>query len=283
VRHYEKYSLPIEKGGRYFYTLQDGLQDQPVLYWTESLNGRPIELLDPNKLSSDGTISLSTYQVSWDGRYLAYALSDGGADWRTWYVREVNTGEDLPDKLEWTKFTGVAWTPDNRGVFYGRYEQPLYGEEDSAIFNQRIFYHELGNDYYDDELIFESPQNPDWLISPIVTEDSSTLILHINQSTEEKNRIYLKDLKSPNSPVVPLLDDFDAQYIYLGNDGSRFWFKTNLNAPNGRVIEIDVEIPARSNWLEVVPERAEAIESASLVGDRIFVNYLQDARSAIEM
>jgi len=280
---YEKYGLPIEKGGRYFYTLQDGLQDQPVLYWTESLNGRPIELLDPNKLSSDGTISLSTYQVSWDGRYLAYALSDGGADWRTWYVREVNTGEDLPDKLEWTKFTGVAWTPDNRGFFYGRYEQPLYGEEDSAIFNQRIFYHELGNDYYDDELIFESPQNPDWLISPIVTEDGSTLILHINQSTEEKNRIYLKDLKSPNSPVVPLLDDFDAQYIYLGNDGSRFWFKTNLNAPNGRVIEIDVEIPARSNWLEVVPERAEAIESASLVGDRIFVNYLQDARSAIEM
>ena len=274
--------MPVQKGGRFFFSRQEGLQNQPVLYWSETLNGRPIELLNPNELSTDGTVSLNAYKLSWDGRYLAYGLSDGGSDWQTWRVRDVDTGRDLSDSLRWTKFANAAWTEDNRGFFYSRYPESTSPLSERAIFDQAVYYHELGQSQTEDELIYHNAQHPKWLYSTMVTEDGSTLVIHINEGTERKNRIYIKDLSNPNSRVVPLLDDFDAAYDYLGNEGSKFWFRTTNNASNSRVIEIDIQNPAPENWNEIIPESSDPIQSISIIGDRFIVNYLQDAHSVVQ-
>ena len=279
---YEKFDVPVHKGGRYFFSHQEGLQNQPVLYWSETLNGRPIELLNPNEFSSDGTVSLNAYKLSWDGRYLAYGLSDGGSDWQTWRVREVNTGEDLPDRLRWTKFANAAWTEDNRGFFYSRYPESTSPLSERAIFDQAVYYHKLGTSQSEDELIYHNAQNPKWLYSGAVTDDGSTLVLHIHQGTERKNRIYIKNLESSNASVVPMMDDFDAIYEYLGNEGSRFWFRTTNDASNGRVIEVDINNPSPSNWVEVIPESSDPIQSVSIINDKFIVNYLQDAHSVVQ-
>ncbi|MBI1729575.1 S9 family peptidase [Candidatus Acetothermia bacterium] len=280
--NYEKFGIPTKLGGRYFYTRNDGLQNQDVLYWTDSLTGRPELLLDPNTLSTDGTVSLGSYIVSWDGRYMAYGLSDGGSDWRTWHIRNIDTGADLPDKLDWVKFVDVSWLPSSQGFYYGRYPE-TQNKLEATNENHKIYFHKLNTAQADDQLVYERKDQPDWLMAPVVTEDGSTLLLVIYQGTENKNRVYYKDLRDPNSNVVPLLDDFDAAYQYLGNEGSKFWFDTTLNAPNRRVIMIDLAKPDKKSWAEVIPQQPETIESSSMVGKHFIINYLKDAHSFVRI
>ncbi len=282
--NFERYDAPIRRGGRYFYTRNDGLQNQSVLYVADSLDGAPRELLDPNKLSEDGTVALAGWEVSEDGRYLAYGLAAAGSDWRQWHVKQVDTGEDLDDHLKWVKFSGVSWTPDNRGFFYSRYDEPPPGEEFTGTnYFQKLFYHRLGDAQDKDRLIYERPDQKEWGFSGEVTDDGAYLVISVWRGTEPKNQVFYKSLEDPQAEVVELLSGFDAEYEFLGNQGSVFWLLTDLDAPLRRVIAIDVQHPERSRWSELIGESNQVIRGASVVGNRFFVSYLKDATTRIEM
>jgi prolyl oligopeptidase len=180
--NYERYSLPSRRGDNYVYTHNNGLQDQSVLYKASSLDAEREVLLDPNLLSEDGTVALSDMVRSDDGTLLAYSLADGGSDWRTWKVRDVATGKDLPDTIEWVKFSSIAWKPDGSGFFYGRYSEPIEGQELTGTNeNQRLFFHQLGDDQSQDTLILERPDEPKWGFGPTVTDDGRYLVIPIRK------------------------------------------------------------------------------------------------------
>ena len=279
--NFERFSIPYKKGGRYFYEKNDGLQDQAVLYTVASLDDEPKLLLDPNTFSEDGTIALANYAVSESGRYLAFATSDGGSDWNTWSVMDVDSGERLADELKWIKFSGVSWSQDEQGFYYSRYPAPENPLE-QVNHNNTLYYHRLGDDQQHDLLVYERPDEPEWSFSPAVTDDGQYLVIHVSLGTEQKNRLYYKDLGT-DAPVVKLLDDYDASYWFLGNQDDHFWFQTNLDAPKGRIIAIDLDNPERDAWTEVVPEQDDALESASLAGEHLLLTYLHDARNVVRI
>jgi len=280
--NYEKYLPPFKEGGRYFYFKNDGLQNQNVLYTMKSLDGEPRVLLDPNKLSTDGTVALSGYEVSEDGKYLAYGLSTSGSDWQEWKVREIETGADLSDSIRWVKFSGASWTTDGKGFFYSRYDEPNEKTKlEDANYYQKLFYHRLGSPQSEDLLIYERKDRKEWGFDGHVTEDGRYLIVSVWQGTDPRNRVFFKDLQSPDAKVVELINEFEAAYNFIGNDGPVFWFRTDLNAPRGRIIAIDTRNPDRSNWKELAPQAAETLESVSMVGDHFIASYLKDARARL--
>ncbi|HET6372764.1 MAG TPA: prolyl oligopeptidase family serine peptidase [Candidatus Polarisedimenticolia bacterium] len=281
---YERYGTPFKMGGRYFFTKNDGLQNQSVLYTTETLEGQPKMLLDPNKLSADGTVALSGLSISEDGNLMAYSLSSSGSDWQVWKVRDVATGADRSDELNWVKFSGASWSIDGTGFFYSRYDQPAEGKEmTGANYNHKLYYHRLGAPQSDDLLVYQRPDHKDWLFGGSVTEDGRYLIINVSEGTDPKNRLFYKDLSQKDAPVVELLNDFDASYNFIGNEGPVFWFHTDLKAPRGRVIAIDTTSPARERWKELVPERAETLTNVALINNIFVASYLKDARSQVEL
>jgi len=281
--NFEKYGVPFKEGDRYFYTRNSGLQNQSILYTVTSLDADPQMILDPNTLSPDGTIAVSGLQVSHDGKLLAYGLSASGSDWQEWKVRDVETGKDLSDHLQWVKFSGVSWTRDGKGFFYNRYDEPKADALKATNYFQKVYYHKLGTPQAEDVLVYERPDQKDWLFGGSVTEDGNYLIVTIYQGTDVKNRVYFKDLKAKDAPVVKLLDRFDAAYTFVGNEGSRFWFQTDQQAPRGKVIEIDVTKPERENWKVVVPESKETLQATSLVNHKFVLNYLKDAYTQVKV
>ena len=281
--NYEKYGVPFKEGDRYFYTRNSGLQNQAVLYTVTALDAQPQMILDPNTLSTDGTVALSGMQVSPDGKLLAYSLSASGSDWQEWKVRDVETSKDLSDDLKWVKFSGVSWTRDGKGFFYSRYDEPKSDALKATNYFQKIYFHKLGTAQTDDVLVYERPDQKDWLLGGAVTEDGNYLIITVFEGTDVKTRIYYKDLKAKDAPVVKLLDDFDAAYTFIANDGPRFWFQTDLQSPRGKVVEIDTSNPARSNWKVVVPEGKEALQTTSFVDNKFILNYLKDAYTQVRI
>jgi len=281
--NYEKYGVPNKEGSRYFYTRNSGLQNQSVLYSVTSLDGQPQLLLDPNTLSTDGTVALSGMQISNGGKLLAYSLSASGSDWQEWKVRDVETGQDLSDDLKWVKFSGVSWTRDNSGFFYSRYDEPKGDSLKGTNYFQKVYFHKLGTAQSSDILVYERPDQKDWLFGATVTEDGDYLIITVFQGTDSKTRVYYKDLKKSDSQVVKLLDDFDAAYTFVGNEGSRFWFQTDLNAPRGKIIEIDVNKPGSENWKDAVTETKESLQTSTLVNHRFILNYLKDAYTQVRI
>jgi len=257
---YEKYGTPGKEGGRYFFSKNDGLQNQSVVYTMRSLADEPEVLFDPNKLSTDGTVALAGYSISKDGRYMAYGLSTAGSDWQEWRVREIDSGRELPDHLEWIKFSGAAWSHDHRGFYYSRYDEPEKGEALQDVnYYQKLYYHRLGTPQSEDVLVYERPDQKEWGFSGRVTDDGRYLIISVRQGTYRKNRVFYKDLQAEKAPVVELLNDFDAQYAFIDNDGPVFWFRTDSEAPRGRVIAVDLRKPDRADWQVVVPEAAETL------------------------
>jgi len=280
---FEKFSVPFEDGGRYFYMRNSGLQNQSVLYTTDSLDGKPRELLDPNALSKDGTVALAGLSVSFDGSKLAYSLADAGSDWITWHVRDVATGKDTSDLIKWSKFSGAAWTKDGSGFFYGRYPEPKEGEDLQATnYFQKLYYHKLGTPQSEDQLIYESTDHKEWMFSSAVTDDGRYLVISVSKSTDDVNMVLYKDLQDPNAKIVTLIDNFDAGYQLIDNEGTRFFFQTNRHAPRSRIIAIDIAKPAECDWQEIVPEADEVLLSSDLVGGKLLVNYLKDARSQVK-
>jgi prolyl oligopeptidase len=287
--NYEKYSQPFKEGGRYFYFKNDGLQNQSVLYTQESLEGQARVLLDPNTFSEDGTVALAGIAISrardsgaeHAGRYLAYGLSCSGSDWQEWKVRDIETGEDLPDHLRWVKFSGASWTLDGQGFFYSRYDEPAPGSEyESANYFQKLYYHRLGTSQSEDVLVYHRPDQKEWGFAGGVTEDGNYLIISVWRGTDPKNLIFYKDLRDPQSPVVELIREFEAEYSFVGNDGSRFWLLTDCQAPRRRLVAIDLEQPDRVQ--EVIPEAEETLQGVSLINNQFVAFYLKDAHTQIK-
>ncbi len=281
--NYEKYGIPFKEGNRYFYTRNSGLQNQAALYTVTSLDAQPQMVLDPNTLSADGTVALSGTQVSPDGKLLAYSLSASGSDWQEWKVRDVETGKDLLDHLKWVKFSGASWTRDSKGFFYSRYDEPKADALKGTNYFQKVYFHQLGTPQSADVLVYERPDQKDWLFGGSVTDDGNYLIITAFQGTDVKTRVFYKDLRARDGQVVKLLDDFDASYNFIGNEGSRFWFQTDLGAPRGKIIEIDTSSPGRTNWKVVVPESKEALQGVGFVNNRFILNYLKDAYTQVKV
>jgi prolyl oligopeptidase len=282
--NYERYGVPFKQGGRYFFTKNDGLQNQSVLYTMPSLDAAPTVLLDPNQLSSDGTVALKGYAITEDGQRMAYGLSSGGSDWEEWKVRDVRTGADLPDHVKWVKFSGASWTREGQGFFYSRYDEPT--EETKltrANYFHKLYYHRLGTPQSEDRLVYHRPDHKDWNFYGTVTEDGRYLIITATQGTDPKNRVLYQDLQNPGSPAVELLMDFDADYTFIDNDGPLFWFRTDLQAPRGRVIGIDITRPRRENWRETIPQAGETLTGVATVNNRFIAVYLKDAHSQVKV
>ena len=281
--NYEKYGVPFKEGNHYFYFRNSGLQNQSVLYTVPSLDAPPKMILDPNTMSADGTVAVSGVQASPDGKLLAYSISASGSDWQEWKVRDVETAQDLSDHLKWVKFSGVSWTLDGKGFFYCRYDEPKGDSLKATNYFQKIYFHQLGTPQTEDVLVYERPDQKDWLFGGNVTEDGKYLIITVFQGTDVKNRVYYKDLKASDAQVVKLLDDFDAAYTFVGNEGTRFWFQSDYQSPRGKIIEMDVSNPARGNWKVIVPETKDALQSASVVDNKFILNYLKDAYTQVRI
>ena len=288
LRDYARESPPFRFGEHWFVRANDGLQNQDVLYRMPGPDsgetGREA-LLDPNRLSEDGTTSLGATDFTSDGTLLAYALGEAGSDWRELHVMEVESGRKLEDRLRWIKFSEAAWTHDNSGFFYSRYPEPDPDAAQGGITrNQSVWHHELGAAQDSDTLVYARPDQPDWSINAEVSDDGRYAVFTVGEGTDQRNRIHVLDLGSGDAPALdgevrPILDDFDASYEFLGNDADRFYFLTNNAAPRYRVIALRLSRPAPANWLELVPEHEDTIESGRIVGDRLVLNYLDDAKS----
>ena len=282
--NYERYGIPFRQGSNYFFTKNDGLQNQSVLYVADSPQGSAKVLLDPNKLSSDGTVALSGYSVSEDGRHLAYGTSSSGSDWQEWHVRDVKSGRDLSDRLQWVKFSGASWNKEGSGFYYSRYDAPKSGERlKGANYFQKLYFHRLGTAQSADTLIYHRPDQKEWGFGGNVTEDGRYLIISIWQGTDTRNRVYYLDLQAKAAKPVELLNDFDADYSFIANDGPVFYFQTDLNAPRSRVIAIDTAKPARADWREIIPQSEMTLRGVSLISDRFIANYMVHARSTVRV
>lgn len=281
--NYERFTAPFNEGGRYFYSRNTGLQNQNVLYLADGLDAEPRELIDPNTFSADGTVAVSGYSASRSGKLISYNVSDGGSDWVKIRVRNVETGEDLPDVIEWVKGGGAAWTDDSKGFFYSRYPAAPPGQElQAANEHRKVYYHTLGTPQSEDELIYERPDKPRWSPFGFPTEDGRYLIIGVWEGFD-RNALFYRDLNDASAPVIELLPDWDAQYSFLGNEGSVFYIMTTNDAPNWRIIAIDVDNPAKENWREVVAEATETIQNASFIGGRLVLSYLRDAKTVVKV
>jgi prolyl oligopeptidase len=279
--NYERRAIVARANGVLFFRRNPGLLGQDI-FWMERPGQKPVVVLDPNTLSKDGTVSIGAFDPSEDARFVAYAVSDGGSDWHTWRVRDLTTMQDLPDVLRWSKFSGVAWLHDGSGFHYCRYPEPKKGDElEAANYFQKLYFHRLGDLQEKDELIYERPDQKEWFFGPTVSDDGRYLVLHVSQGTDRRNRIYFRDLQKADSKIAPLLDDFDASYDFLGNVGTAFYFKTDLDAPRGRIIAVDLERPAKADWKQIVPTSDDAMSGASLIHHQLVLTYLHDASSRV--
>jgi prolyl oligopeptidase len=343
--NFERWGVPFKEGGKYFVTRNDGLQNQAPLFVMDKLTGEPRLLLDPKEFKADGTAAIAGTAVTEDGKLMAYGIADGGSDWNTWRVRDVATAKDLPDVIEWVKFSSASWMKDGSGFFYSRYDKPADGKalRDATYFH-KVYFHKMGTTQESDQLVYERPDQPTWGLGAFVTDDGKYLCLSLSDGTENKNRFYVRDLaacplSSPpaagdkaiveaeravrqNSPepgtkaapgavdgakqgaadaarkrladlikangnaslgFVQLLNDFDAQYDCIGNDGSLFYFVTDLEAPRRRVMMIDVSHPEKANWKTVIAEAPETLEGCSYVGGHLLASYLKDAHTLVKV
>jgi len=281
---YEKYSPPQIEGGHYFFTYNTGLQNQDVLFVAGSPDAHPRALLDPNALSQDGTVALAGAKVSDDGKLLAYGTAVAGSDWNEWKVRDVATGGDLSDHLKWIKFSSAEWNPDGKGFFYSRFPEPRPGDDLKAVnYYERVCYHPIGTPQADDTLVWEDRAHKEWRAIPTVTDDGKYLILTLEKGTDAKHRILYRPLAQSAQDPVHLAGEFEAEYQFIDNDGPVFWFKTNKNAPRGKLVAIDTRSPQPEQWTEVIPEAAETLETVDLVGDHFLAVYLKDAHSVVRV
>ena len=279
---YPKLGTPFKRGGRYFQFRNSGLQNQNVLYVMESPRDEGRVLLDPNTLSDDGTVALGMFSVSKSGRYAAYSTSASGSDWQTWRVRDVETGEDLDDVVEWSKFSSASWRPDDSGFFYSAYPQPEEGAAYTAKNeNCEVKFHALGTPGADDAVIYSRPDEPEWGFNASVTEDGGHLVLSIRSGAASDNLLFWRPLDG-DAAFRPLIDDWCAKSIVIGNDGSTFYLQTDLDAGRARLVAVDAEAPDPASWRDVVPERDDILEWTLLVGDQLFCVYMRDAAHRIE-
>ncbi|MGH9408368.1 MAG: prolyl oligopeptidase family serine peptidase [Vicinamibacterales bacterium] len=286
---YPKTDVPFIEGGKIWYRKNSGLQKQAPLYVRDSLNGAPRLVIDPNTISSNGTVALEETVISPDGKLMAYGLSEGGADWRTIKIRNLTTGADLPDTIKWMRFSGISWTKDARGFFYSRYPEPPAGKMlQAALAHQALYYHAVGTPQSQDRLIYERKDLPTWFIGGAVTEDGRYLLITTARGSDNRNRLYGADLVDPMHPHVaaaikPLVENDDAEYAPIGNVGPTIYLRNDLHAPNRRIIALNFNDPAPSACKTIVAERPQAIEAAALNGGKVVAQYLVDVQSRLDV
>ena len=279
---YPKFGVPEKHGNRYFFTMNEGLQNQSVLYMMDSLKGKPKVLLDPNKLSEDGTVALRNTSFSEDGKLMAYALSGSGSDWQEIKIRNVENGRDYDDLIQWAKFAGIAWKHDHSGFFYNRFPTPgTVPKEDQNNFS-RIYWHRLGTPQSEDRLVYEDPQNKELGFFPFITEDGKYLGLYVYHGTDDRNGFYYREVES-DGEFVRLLEVERARFSPVGNQGTTFFFNTDWKAPRGRILAIDLARPDEKNWKEIVPEQEDVISSVDMVNDHLVVQYMHNAHELMKV
>ena len=280
---YERFGLPGEKGGRYFYTRNDGLQNQSVLYVRDGLDGEPRVLIDPNEWSDDDATALAGYTVTEDGSKLAYSIQDGGSDWRTVKVMDVATGAVADDTVEWVKFSALDWAKDGSGFYYSRFPATGEGETFQALnTNHQVYFHRLGTEQSEDVLVFARPDMPELNNIAQVSDDGRWLVVTSSSGTDDRYEVALVDLQRPEADPMVVVPGFENDYSYFGNLGSRFFFTTNDGAPLKKVVSIDIAAPD-AGWTTVIPEREETLQGVSLTGGHLIASYLVDAKSKIEV
>ncbi len=283
---YERFGVPEERAGRYLYRHNTGLQDQDTIWITDDPVARGRLLLDPNTLSADGTTSISGYEMSPDGRLLAYGVSDGGSDWRTWFILDVESGRNRPDELHGIKFSGVSWSKDGRGFYYSRYPRAEGGETDAYDDGRQfsVWYHVIGLPQEKDRQIYRVTDHPTRGPYAAVTDDGAYLVLNLFDGYRA-NGVYYQRLVGgvPDPEVIRLLDAWDGLYQFLGNDEDTFYFKTTHDAPLGRIVAIDLSNPAPDDWRTIVPQSDLSIDAATLVGRTFIVRYVIDAHSQVRV
>lgn len=278
IWNFEKMSTPYKKGKYYIYSLNNGIQNQGVLYYREGLNGTPKVLLDPNTLSADGTVSLSGTSISQDGKYMAYGTSKSGSDWVEYDVLEVETGKKLTDHLKWVKFSGISWQGD--GFYYSRYDAPKGSELSAKNEFHKVYYHKVGTSQDEDKLIYNDTDHPNRNFGAEVTDDQQWLLVYTTESTSG-NALMVMNLAKPNSPMQVIVDNFDNDYGVLDVVGSKMLVRTNKDAPRYRLVEIDINNPAPENWKEIIPQQKELLEETTLAADKIVVTYLVDVKTKV--
>lgn len=275
--NYPKKSAPFKSGGVWFQYRNEGLQNQSILYKLSNYDDQEgIVFLDPNTFSDDGTVSLSGFEVSDDGKYAAYSISTGGSDWREIKVLDVETGNELDDHINWVKFSGTSWL--NSGFFYSRYPAPAAGDAlKGENKNSQVYFHEVGTQQKEDQLVYEDPTHPDWGFGAYVTEDKKVLILSISESTSG-NAFYVKNIqKNKENDFIKVVENFENDYNVLDHDNGKLLVLTNFNAPNYKVIEIDMARPQQENWKDIIPEKEEVLSNVSILNKKIITTYMKDA------
>lgn len=278
---YERISMPRRRGPRWVVSRNDGMQAQSVLYSMPTLDGEPEVLFDPNTLSEDGTRALAGTSFSRDGRYMAYGIADGGSDWNVWRIRDVETGEDLPEQLDWIKFSRPAWLPDGSGFLYSRYEEPTGDALLEVNRAPKLCLHRLGTSQAEDEVVYARPDHPEWSFGARVTEDGAWIVLSIRQGTDPRNRVFLKSVHHAGAPIQELIPELEADYTFLHSEGDQFTFLTDRDAPRRRIVRMSRLHPEPEAWTELVPEGAETLESVSILGGTMIAESLRDAQSVV--
>ncbi len=283
---YERYGTPSREGDWYVFSKNDGLQNQSVVYKTKDLASDGEVLIDPNTLSEDGTVALAGASFSEDGKYLAYAVAVSGSDWQEWRVRDVATSQDLPDVLKWSKFSGATWLKDGSGFYYNRYDAPKNGNLLQAVNkNQKVYFHAVNTAQEKDPLVYERPDKPDWGFGAEVTDDGGFLLVYQTEGTDNRNRIFVRDLKNPKGTIGPWLDAFDAAYTVVGNDADTFYVLTNQGAPRYRLVAISLKDPQPSAWKTLIAESTgrDVLDTVTMVNDQFVATWMTDAHTAVRI
>ncbi|HAN31026.1 MAG TPA: hypothetical protein DCQ06_05460, partial [Myxococcales bacterium] len=300
--NYERFSSPTAKGGGYFFRKNDGLQNQSVLYRSDALGASGQVVLDPNTLSKDGTVALKGGYLSEDGRYLAWQTAASGSDWTEIRVRDVRTGKDLADHIKWVKFSRASWRRDGSGFYYSRYDEPKKGQAlKAANYFQKLYFHRLGTEQSEDQLVYHRPDHKDWGFGGAVSDDDRWLIISVWRGASSRNQVFVQRLdpsskrkankrsrrrvrkRTASLKVQELISGFDQLNEFLGSRGDEMWFKTDHNAPRGRIIQVNVNKPQSKYWKEIVPQAVETLHRAQWVGGKLFCTYLKDAHSVVKL
>ncbi len=278
---YPKYGTPFKEADKYFFYKNNGLQNQSVLFTTNDMSVEPTVLLDPNTLTEDGTAALTNIEISNDGKYLVYQVAKSGSDWNEIFVKDIETGEMLPDHILWVKFSGISWC--NNGFYYSAYDKPEEGSELSKANEfQKVYFHKLGTEQSSDQLIVSDDNNPKQMFGAGLTDDKRFLLISKSHGTNG-NALDFKDLSKKNSEFVSLMNSYEYEFNAIENEGDDLYVLTNYKAPKYRLIRINTNKPEETNWVDIIPEKKDVLESVSMIGGKLVANYMTDAHSKVDV